>query len=90
MKRLYLFNTTKIPAGDLRPVRGTPHDFRVPHSIEEKLWETYENTVLEGYDHSFVLDNKEKVDAMVYDPVSGRPIEVLTDQPGMQFYSGTG
>ena len=84
------FNTTKIPTGEIRPVKGTPFDFTVPHSIGEKLGETYENTVLDGYDHNFVLDNKEKVDATVYDPVSGRIMEVLTDQPGMQFYSGSG
>ena len=84
------FNATKIPTGEIRPVKGTPFDFTVPHSIGEKIGETYENTVLDGYDHNFVLDNKEKVDATVYDPVSGRIMEVLTDQPGMQFYSGSG
>jgi aldose 1-epimerase len=84
------FNTTKIPTGEVRPVKGTPFDFTAPHSIGEKLGETYENTVLDGYDHNFVLENKEKIDATVYDPVSGRIMEVLTDQPGMQFYSGSG
>lgn len=84
------FNTTQIPTGEIRPVKGTPFDFTVPRSIGEKIGETYENTVLNGYDHNFVLDNKEKVDATVYDPVSGRFMEVLTDQPGMQFYSGSG
>jgi aldose 1-epimerase len=84
------FNTTKIPTGEIRPVKGTPFDFTVPLSIGEKLGETYENTVLDGYDHNFVLDNKEKVNATVYDPVSGRIMEMLTDQPGMQFYSGSG
>ncbi len=85
-----LFNATKIPTGEIRPVKGTPFDFTVSHSIGEKIGETYENMVLDGYDHNFVPDNKEKVDATVYDPVSGRIMEVLTDQPGMQFFSGNG
>jgi aldose 1-epimerase len=84
------FNTTKIPTGEIRPVKGTPFDFTIPHAIGEKIGETYENTVLDGYDHNFVLDNKQKVDVTVYDPVSGRIMEVITDQPGMQFYSGNG
>ena len=84
------FNTTKIPTGEIRPVKGTPFDFTVPRSVGEKIGETYENTVLDGYDHNFVLDNKKKVDATVYDPVSGRIMEVITDQPGMQFFSGNG
>ncbi len=84
------FNATKIPTGEIRPVKGTPFDFTVPHAIGEKIGETYETTVLDGYDHNFVLDNKEKVDATVYDPVSGRIMEVLTDEPAMQFYSGSG
>jgi len=71
-------------------MKGTHFDFTVPHSVGEKIGETYENTVLDGYDHNFVLDNKKKIDATVYDPVSGRIMEVLTDQPGMQFYSGSG
>ncbi len=84
------FNTYKIPTGEIRPVKGTPFDFTVPHSIGERIGETYENAVIDGYDHNFVLDNKEKVDATVYDPESGRIMEVITDQPGMQFYSGSG
>jgi aldose 1-epimerase len=84
------FNMTKIPTGEIRPVKGTPFDFTIPHSIGEKIGETYDNAVLDGYDHNFVLDSKEKVDATVYDPESGRIMEVQTDQPGMQFYSGSG
>jgi len=41
-----------------------------------------------GYDHNYILDNAEEVDATVYDPSNGRVLEVLTDQPGLQFYSG--
>jgi aldose 1-epimerase len=41
-----------------------------------------------GYDHNYVLDNAEEVDAMVYDPSTGRVLEVLTDQLGVQLYTG--
>lgn len=71
-------------------LQGTLFDFTVPHSVGEKLRETYENTVLDAYDHNFVLDNKKKVDTTVYDPVSGRIMEVMSDQPGIQFFSGSG
>ena len=84
------FNATKIPTGEISPVKGTPFDFTYPHAIGDKIGETFENVILNGYDHSFVLDKKEKVDARVYDPVSGRIMEVITDQPGLQFYSGSG
>lgn len=84
------FNTVKIPTGEIKTVKGTPFDFTTPRPIGEKIGETFENSLLDGYDHNFVLDNKKKVDATVYDPVSGRFLEVITDQPGMQFYSGNG
>jgi aldose 1-epimerase len=84
------FNSVKIPTGEIRSVKGTPFDFTAPMKIGEKIGETYENMVFDGYDHNFVLDNKKKVDASVYDPESGRVLEVITDQPGMQFYSGSG
>jgi aldose 1-epimerase len=84
------FNATKIPTGEIRPVKGTPFDFTTPRPIGDKIGETYENAVIDGYDHNFVLDNKGKVDATVFDPVTGRVMEVLTDQPAMQFYSGNG
>jgi aldose 1-epimerase len=83
------FDTYKIPTGEIRSVHGTPFDFTVPQAIGEKIGATYENAVIGGYDHNYVLDNKGKVDALVYDPLSGRILEVITDQPGMQFYSGS-
>ena len=83
------FDAYKIPTGEIRPVHGTPFDFTVPHTIGERIGATYENAVIGGYDHNYVLDNKGKVDALVYDPVSGRILEVITDQPGMQFFSGS-
>jgi aldose 1-epimerase len=84
------FDATKIPTGEISPVKGTPFDFTVPHSIGERIGETYENTVFNGYDNNFVLDNKAKVDAEVYDPESGRIMEVITDQPAIQLFSGNG
>jgi aldose 1-epimerase len=83
-------NATKIPTGEIRPVKGTPFDFTVPRPMGEKFGETYENVAFSGYDHNWVLDKKAKVAATVYDPVTGRFMEVITDQPGLQFYSGSG
>jgi aldose 1-epimerase len=83
-------DATKIPTGEIRQVKGTPFDFTIPREIGESIGVTYENTAFSGYDHNFVLDNKSKVDAIVYEPESGRILEVITDQPGMQFYSGNG
>jgi aldose 1-epimerase len=82
------FNAGKIPTGKIDPVWGTPYDFTSPHTIGERIGQSFENTPVDGYDNNFVLDRKGKVDAVVYDPVSGRVMEVMTDQPGLQFYSG--
>ncbi len=84
------FNSTQIPTGEIRSVKGTPFDFTTAHPIGDKIGENYENAVFNSYDHNFVLDKKAKVAATVYDPVSGRVMEVITDQPGLQFYSGSG
>jgi aldose 1-epimerase len=82
-------DSTLIPTGEVRPVAGTPFDFTTPHSIGERINENYEQLVFgKGYDHTFVLDNKEAVDATVYDPSTGRVMEFITDQPGVQFYCG--
>ena len=78
-----------IPPGEIRPVAGTPFDFNTPHTIGERIGEKYDQLVLgHGYDHNYILDNKEEVDVTVYEPVSGRMLEVITDQPGMQLYTG--
>ena len=82
-------DSVMIPTGEIRPVAGTPFDFTSPHTIGERLGENYEQLILgRGYDHNFVLDNKEEVDVTVYEPTSGRMLEVITDQPGMQLYTG--
>src|SRR5664280_186307 len=78
-----------IPTGELRPVDGTPFDFNTPHAIGERINEKYDQLILgRGYDHNYILDNKEKVNVTVYEPESGRMLEVITDQPGMQLYTG--
>jgi aldose 1-epimerase len=82
-------DSTLIPTGEIRPVEGTPFDFRIPHLIGERIGADYDQLKLGGgYDHNFVLDNAEEVDAMVYDPSTGRVLEVLTEQPGVQLYTG--
>jgi len=81
-----------IPTGEIAAVEGTPFDFREPHLIGERIGE--ENEQLRnarGYDHNWCIDKT--TDAVeflcrVWDPVSGRYVEVLSDQPGIQFYSG--
>ena len=82
-------DSVMIPTGEIRPVAGTPFDFTSPHAIGERIGENYDQLILgKGYDHNFVLDNKEEVDVTVYEKDSGRLLEVLTDQPGMQLYVG--
>lgn len=82
-------DSVMIPTGEIRPVANTPFDFTTPHAIGERINEPNEQLILgKGYDHNYILDNVDSVDATVYDPVSGRVLEVITDEPGMQFYSG--
>lgn len=83
-------NSAMIPTGEIRPVAGTPFDFTSARTFGSRVGDTYEGYVFSGYDHNYVLDNKEKVDAVVYDPVSGRMLEMMTDQPAMQLYTGNG
>lgn len=79
-------DTTLIPTGELKPVAGTPFDFRQPHKIGERI-----DQVPGGYDHNFVLNGNAgavRRVAVLTDSTSGRTLEVSTDQPGLQFYSG--
>jgi aldose 1-epimerase len=81
-----------IPSGELKKVEGTPFDFRRPEKIGARINEKDEQLRFGiGYDHNWVLNDYSKnvrLSAAVYDPQSGRYMEVLTDQPGLQFYSG--
>lgn len=82
-------DSVSIPTGEIRAVAGTPFDFTSPHPIGERINEDYDQLKMgKGYDHNFILDNKDSVDVTVYEPVSGRVLEVITDQPGMQLYTG--
>jgi aldose 1-epimerase len=81
-----------IPTGELKSVASTPFDFRKPTAIGARISADDKQLVLgRGYDHNWVLDSsggKLTEAAELYDPGSGRVMKVLTDQPGIQFYSG--
>jgi aldose 1-epimerase len=81
-----------IPTGELRPVRGTPFDFTTFRTIGERINAPDEQIRFGGgYDHNFVLRSRGgslALAAEVYEPTSGRVMEVLTTEPGMQFYTG--
>lgn len=81
-----------ITTGELAQVENTPMDFRTPAKIGARINEDFEQLIFgKGYDHNWVLNNYNgsvnKV-ASLYEPQSGRFMEVLTDEPGIQFYSG--
>jgi aldose 1-epimerase len=77
---------TLIPLGELRPVEGTPMDFRQPTAVGSRIAQ-----VPGGYDHCYVLNKSPKdklsLAATVYDPKSGRFMEVHTTEPGIQLYT---
>jgi len=78
-----------IPTGELAPVAGTPFDFTTSHAVGKMINEKNEQlTNGKGYDHNFVLSNKNNADARFMDPKSGRVLEVFSSEPGIQFYSG--
>jgi aldose 1-epimerase len=81
-----------IPTGELRSVEGTPFDFRKPTAVGARIDGADEQLALAGgYDHNVVVDGAMGVlrpAARVVEAGSGRVLEVLTTQPGMQFYSG--
>jgi aldose 1-epimerase len=79
-----------IPTGAIAPVSNTPFDFTKPTPIGTRVNEENEQLKLGfGYDHNFVLDGKGiKLAARVEEPTSGRVMEVITDEPGLQFYGG--
>ena len=82
--RYTVVDATLIPTGELRTVTGTPFDFTTPHAIGERIAQ-----VPGGYDHNWVLNTENPpLAASVYDPISGRTLEVTTDQPGIQLYTG--
>lgn len=81
-----------ITTGELADVKGTPMDFRKPTKVGARINDDYEQLKLgRGYDHNFVLNKHQELIpkvASVYDSSSGRFMEMWTDQPGVQFYTG--
>ena len=86
-------DSTLIPTGELRAVRGTPFDFTKLTAIGARINQDDEQLKFgKGYDHNWVLERSEKgglsLAAEVFEPSSGRVLDVLTTEPGIQFYSG--
>ena len=85
-------DSTLIPTGAIDPVAGTPMDFTRSTRIGKRIRDNFPQLVIgRGYDHNWVLDRHGsglELAARLKDPRSGRVLEVLTDQPGIQFYSG--
>jgi aldose 1-epimerase len=85
-------DATLIPTGKLESVEGTPFDFRKPTAIGARINENNEQLKFaHGYDDNWVLNrhgNGLSLAARASDPESGRVLEVLTTQPGIQFYTG--
>ncbi len=81
-----------IPTGELRPVQGTPFDFRKATAIGARIEQSDEQLKFgKGYDHNWVLNKNgaaPSLSARVEEKTTGRILEVLTDQPGVQFYTG--
>ncbi|POX49815.1 galactose-1-epimerase [Streptomyces sp. Ru72] len=82
-----------IPTGETAEVAGTPFDFRHAKEIGRDIRAGHPQQVrAKGYDHNWVLDKgvtaKPEHVATLRDPHSGRTLKILTDQPGLQFYSG--
>jgi aldose 1-epimerase len=87
-------DSTLIPTGRIAPVAGTPFDFTTPKAIGSRIRVGVPQIVFaHGYDHNWVLNGTGgrgalALAARAYDPASGRVLTVLTDQPGVQFYTG--
>jgi aldose 1-epimerase len=86
----------QVPTGEIQPVAGTPFDFRTARPIGEQLADEHPQLVLAGgYDHNWVLrspskDGRPARAAVLEDPLSGRRLEVLTSEPGIQVYTANG
>jgi aldose 1-epimerase len=85
-------DSTLIPTGELKPVEGTPFDFRTPWAVGARINDTNDDQIrfANGYDQNWVLNKKDAelvLAARVYEPTSGRVMEVFTTSPGVQFYT---
>jgi aldose 1-epimerase len=87
-------DATLIPTGELAPVEGTPFDFRQAKAIGRDIEQTDEQLKFGGgYDHNWVLnrtkgDGELELAATLYEPTTGRVLEITTTEPGVQFYCG--
>ena len=85
-------DATLIPTGELKPVEGTPFDFRKPTAIGARINQDDEQLKFgKGYDHNWVVNKplgQYGLMARVTEPTTGRVMEVFSDEPGLQFYSG--
>jgi aldose 1-epimerase len=75
-----------IPTGEIRPVKDTPMDFTKPMAVGARI-----DQVEGGYDHNYVINSSDgslALAASVYEPKTGRVMEISTSEPGIQFYSG--
>ncbi len=83
---------TLITTGEIRPVKGTVMDFSQPTAMGARINDSYEQLKYgPGYDHNFVLNKTSTAlsfAARVYEPTSGRILEIYTTEPGIQFYAG--
>jgi aldose 1-epimerase len=90
--RFAVIRSGLIPTGELRAVAGTPFDFRNGAAIGARIADPDDQLqVASGYDHSFVItaaDGALRRAARVVEPTSGRTLEILTTEPGVQLYSG--
>jgi len=93
-KRYTPVNSSLIPTGEMPVVKGTPFDFTAAKSIGRDIQVENEQLAFGlGYDHNFIIDRTGEGDGMVlaarvYEPTSGRVMEVHTQEPGIQFYCG--
>lgn len=88
------YDDKKCVTGEYLSVTGTPFDFRTPHTIGERIdVDSPQLKVVNGYDHTWELNTKgndTRPAAWIYDPTSGRKMEIFTTEPGMQIYTGNG
>ena len=81
-----------IPTGEIKPVEGTPMDFRTPHALGDSINSTFDQIQnATGYDHNFCLNTNgddTQVCASLYSPKTGIYMEMYTNEPGVQVYSG--
>ena len=87
-------DATAIPIGEFRPVAGTPFDFRAPTPVSARVRDGADEQIRigRGYDHHWAVSrdrvSEPRLVARAEEPRSGRTLEVHSDQPGLQFYSG--